>query len=134
MGGGCRRRQGAFSLLEVMIACGIFFMAIFAILSLVAGVLRGARSLRAVDVDAGLVAAQSYTNKLSEGMESGDFGNAYRDCSWDKEIIEAATNGLFQVNIVVHRRGVQNPVDKLSIFVWAPDSPQAGGFGQPRFR
>ena len=29
------RSQAAFSLLEVMIACGIFFMAIFAILALV---------------------------------------------------------------------------------------------------
>jgi len=130
-----RRSQTAFSLLEVMIACGIFFMAIFAILALVAGVLRNARALRSVDVDAGMVAAQMYkTNKLSEGFESGDFGNLCPDYSWETEITEAGTNGLFQVDILVRRRGVQNPVDKMSIYVYAPDSAQASGFGQPRFR
>jgi Tfp pilus assembly protein PilV len=132
-GRGLGRR--AFSLLEVMIACGIFFMAVFAILALVAGTLRNARSLRHVDVDAGMVAAQIYkTNKLYEGFESGDFGNIAPDYSWDTEITQAATNGLFQVDIVVHRRGVQKPVDTMSIFVYAPESPQNGGFGAPRFR
>jgi len=125
----------AFSLLEVMIACGIFFMAIFAILALVAGVLRNARSLRSVDVDAGMVAAQIYkTNKLYEGSESGDFGNAYPEYSWETEITQAATNGLFQVDILVHRRGAAKPVDSMTIFVYAPESPQNGGFGAPRFR
>jgi hypothetical protein len=125
----------AFSLLEVMIACGIFFMATFAILALVASVLRNARSLRSVDVDAGMVAAQIYkTNKLSEGFESGDFGNAYPEYSWETQITEAATNGLYQVDIVVHRRGAAKPVDTMSIFVYAPESPRGGGFGQPRFR
>jgi Tfp pilus assembly protein PilV len=133
-GANCFGRR-AFSLLEVMIACGIFFMAIFAILSLIASTLRNARSLRSVDVDAGMVAAQIYkTNKLYEGSESGDFGNAYPDYSWDTEITQAATNGLFQVDILVRRRGVQKPVDTMSIYVYAPDSPQNGGFGQPRFR
>ena len=118
-----------------MIACGIFFMAVFAILALVAGTLRNARSLRRVDVDAGMVAAQIYkTNKLYEGFESGDFGNIAPDYSWDTEITQAATNGLYQVDIVVHRRGLQQPVDTMSIFVYAPDSPQNGGFGAPRFR
>jgi hypothetical protein len=132
---GAPRSQTAFSLLEVMIACGIFFMAIFAILALVSSVLRNARILRRVDVDAGMVAAQIYkTNKLYEGFESGDFGKIAPEYSWDTEILEAATNGLFQVNITVHRRGVQNPVDTMSIFVYAPDSPKNGGFGAPRFR
>jgi Tfp pilus assembly protein PilV len=130
-----RRSQTAFSLLEVMIACGIFFMAIFAILALVSNVVRNARALRRVDVDAGMVASQIYkTNKLYEGFESGDFGNMAPEYSWDTEIVQAATNGLFQVNITVHRRGVQRPVDTMSIFVFAPDSPQNGGFGAPRFR
>ncbi|HVM51526.1 MAG TPA: hypothetical protein VMU04_26070 [Candidatus Acidoferrum sp.] len=130
-----RNRRRAFSLLEVMIACGIFFMAIFAILAMVSSVLRNARALRRVDVDAGMVAAQLYkTNKLYEGFESGDFGNLAPDYSYDTEIIQAATNGLFQVNITVHRRGLANPVDQMSIFVYAPDSPQNGGFGAPTFR
>jgi Tfp pilus assembly protein PilV len=124
----------AFSLLEVMIACGIFFMCVFAILALVSGVLRNARSLRRVEVDAGMVAAQIYkTNKLYEGMESGDFGNLYPDYSWQTEVREAATNGLFQVDIVVNRRGLQKPVDTMSIWVYAPESPSQG-FGRPTIR
>ena len=114
----------AFSLLEVMIACGIFFMAVFAILALIAGVLRNARSLRRVELDAGMVAAQiSNTNKLYEGTASGDFGKIYPDYSWETESFEVATNGLWQVDIVVRRRGLQNPVDVMSIWLYRPESP-----------
>jgi len=107
-----------------MIACGIFFMAIFAILSLVSSTLRNARILRRVDVDAGMVAAQvCNTNKLYEGTQSGDFGNLYPDYSWETYTTEVATNHLFQVDIMVRRRGLQQPVDKMSIYYFAPDSP-----------
>ena len=58
----------AFTLLEVMIACGLFFMCVFAILAMVSSVLRNARSLRRVELDAGMVAAQvCRTNKLYRG-------------------------------------------------------------------
>lgn len=129
-----RSPRGAFSLLEVMIAGGIFFMAIFAILALVSGTLRNARALRRVDVDAGMVAAQvCNTNKLYEGASSGDFGNLYPDYSWEAYTSEVATNHLFQVDIVVRRRGLQQPVDKMSIYYFAPDSPSSG-FGRPTVR
>ncbi len=124
----------AFTLLEVMIACGIFFMAVFAILALVSNTLRNARGLRKVEVDAGLVAAQVYkTNKLFEGIQSGDFGNAYPDYSWETETSVAETNGLWQVDIVIRKRGLQKPVDTMSIWVFSPDSAN-GGFGAPRLR
>ena len=91
-----RSRRSGFSLLEVMIAGGIFFMAIFAILAMVSGVLRNARSLRLIQLDAGMVAAQvCNTNKLTEGTQSGDFGNLYPGYSWEADIYEAATNGLW---------------------------------------
>jgi hypothetical protein len=124
---GSRRFRSAFSLLEVMIAGGIFFMAIFAILALIANVLRNARSLRRAELDAGMVAAQvCNTNKLYEGSQSGDFGDLYPGYSWQAETYEAATNGLFQVDIVVHRRGVPQPVDSMSIFLFRPESPKRG--------
>jgi len=136
--GGLRRRsrpQTAFSLLEVMIACGIFFMAIFAILAMVSSALRNARFLRVVDVDAGMVATQIYkTNKLYEGVESGDFGKLLPDYSWETSTAQVETNGLFQVDIVVHRRGAKDPVDTMSIWLYAPESSQGGGFGRPTFR
>jgi hypothetical protein len=116
-----------------MIASGIFFMAVFAILAMVSSVLRNARSLRRVELDAGMVAAQVVnTNKLTEGSESGDFGNLYPGYSWDTDTSLAETNGLYQVDIVVRKRGVANPVDTMSIFVYAPDSQ--AGLGRPNFR
>ena len=74
-------------------------------------------------LDAGMVAAQvSKTNKLYEGTQSGDFGNLYPDYSWETDTYEVQTNGLYQVDIVVRRRGLQQPVDSMSILVYSPDS------------
>jgi hypothetical protein len=116
----------AFTLLEVMIACGIFFIAIFAILGLVSNCLRNARALRHIEVDAGMVAAQLYkTNRLTEGVLSGDFGDTYHDYSWETVTQEAATNGLYQVDIVVRKRGLQNPVDSMSVWIYSPESASA---------
>ena len=128
-----RHSRTAFTLLEVMIASGLFFMCIFAILAMVSSVLRNARSLRRTDLDAGMVAAQvCKTNKVYEGSESGDFGNLFPDCSWETETYEAGSNGLWQVDIVVRRRGLQQPVDSMSIYVFSPGSQ--AGFGRPNIR
>lgn len=128
---GSVRLPRGFSLLEVMIAAGIFFMAIFTILALVSGTLRNARVLRRIDVDAGMVAAQLFkTNRVAEGRESGDFGDFYRDYSWEMDTYEVATNGLWQVDIIVTRRGIQQPVSTMSVWVFSPDSsalPFGGG-------
>ncbi len=78
-----RHSPAAFTLMEVMIACGVFFMCVFAILALVSNTLRNARVLRATKVDPGMIAAQlSLTNRLFEGSESGDFGDLYPGCNW----------------------------------------------------
>ena len=126
------RRSGlAFTLLEVMIATGIFFMATFAILALVAGTLRNARNLQRGDVDAGMAAAQIVqllkTNKQAEITGSGDFGDAYRDFSYEFQSEEVQTNGLLRVDIIVNRRGAQKPVDTLSIWLYAPDAKSGYG-------
>ena len=111
-----------------MIASGIFFMTIFAILAMVSSVLRNARSLRRVDLDAGMVAAQvCNTNKLYEGTESGDFGKLYPDYSWDTDTYETETNNLWKVDIVVRRRGAPKPVDQMSLYLYRPDSPPGRG-------
>jgi len=124
-------RVAAFSLLEVMIACGILFMAVFIILALVSSTLRNARSLRRMEVDAGMVAAQMFkTNRIYEGKDSGDFGETYQGYSWDTEAFEVETNGLWQVDIRVLRRGNPDPVDRASIFIFSPESssgPARGG-------
>ena len=104
-----RRRPGAeipgraFTLLEVMVAIGIFCVAIFAILEVVTQNLRMARSLQHQQVDAGALAAElSLTNRLEEGSEQGDFGKMYPGCRWSREITEVASNGFFQVDFTVH--------------------------------
>src|SRR6185503_19703047 len=86
------RSRRAFTLLEVMIALGIFFMCTFAILALVSNTLRNARSLRRPQVDAGM-AASIYvnTNRFSEGSMSGDFGDVLDDYTWDAETYQFAT-------------------------------------------
>jgi Tfp pilus assembly protein PilV len=126
----------AFSLIEVMIACGIFFMATFAILALVSTTLRNARALQRGDVDAGMAAAQIYqtlrTNRQTEVTGSGNFGEAYPDYSFEFASQQYASNGLLQVDIVVNRRGMRKPVDVMTIWVFNPDAKS--GFGGPIFR
>ncbi|HLH56900.1 MAG TPA: hypothetical protein VKY92_25170 [Verrucomicrobiae bacterium] len=126
----------AFTLIEVMIACGIFFMATFAILGLVTTTLRNARALQRGDVDAGMAAAQIYqtlkTNRVAELSGSGDFGESYPDYKYQYQGQQYQSNGLLQVDIVVTRRGLNKPVDTLTIWVYNPDAKS--GLGQPMFR
>lgn len=97
-------RQGAFSLLEVMIAMGIFFVAIFGILALVSQNLVAARRLQRNEPDITVLAAQlSLTNRLEEGFDSGDFGDMYPNCLWSRTITEVSSNGLFRVDFTLHQ-------------------------------
>ena len=120
----------AFTLLEVMIAMGLFFMAVFSILGLISNGLRNARALQQTTVDAGMLAAElSLTNKLTEGIESGDFGDLYPDYKWTQEIIEVGTNGLFEVKFVImHNAAVRLVESPMSILLFRPESV-AGGVG-----
>jgi len=130
-----RAPRSGFTLLEVMIACGIFFMATFAILALVSTTLRNARILQRRTVDAGMAAAQVYetlkTNRVEQGTLSGDFGDTYPgyswDATWDLDWDAGVTNGLLKVDIVVNQRGNRDPVDNLTIRVFAPNAQSGYG-------
>jgi type II secretory pathway pseudopilin PulG len=127
-----QRRRVAFTLLEVMIATGIFFMAMFAVLGLVSGTLHNARALQRIDVDAGMLAAElSLTNRLTEESVSGDFGDLYPGYSWQRDNYlwpVMPTNGLFQVDFTVSRRVGNHPVEtRMSILLFRPDSQIGGG-------
>jgi general secretion pathway protein I len=118
------RRRSAFTLIEVMIALGIFFMAMFAILGLVSNSLRNARALQRKTVGCGMVAAElSLTNKLTEGLETGDFGDMYPDFNWTRDIYEVETNRLFQMDMIVQRRSGGAVESKMSILLFRPESP-----------
>jgi len=137
-----QRRDSAcgFSLVEVMVALAIFFMAVFTILGLLSTVLSNARALQnRKPADAGMVAAYllSVTNQLTEGLQSGtfedlgDFGGNYRDYEWTFDALEIETNGLWQVDCIVQRRPGGQLESKLSFFVFSPQSrgSLSGGMG-----
>jgi Tfp pilus assembly protein PilV len=124
------RETRAFSLLEVMIAIGIFFMAVFAILGLVSGSLANARHLKRPMVDAGVLAGElSLTNQLVEGLTSGNLseflGKAYQGYTWTYAVTEIQSNKLFQVDFIVQdTKSYEKPVvSKMSVLLFRPQSP-----------
>jgi Tfp pilus assembly protein PilV len=129
----CRSDLGhadAFTLLEVMIALAIFFMAVFVILQSTSQSLGAARGLQMRAPDAiSLIAELSLTNKLEEGIMDGDFGDLYPGATWTRETYQVATNGLFQVDFTLHWSNGKRPVEsRSSILMWRPDS-QVSPFG-----
>jgi Tfp pilus assembly protein PilV len=129
------RPRSAFTLVEVMIAMGIFFMAVFAILALVTTNLRNARNLLKQRVDASMLISQlSLTNQLTAGSDSGDFGELYPGYRWTSDITEI-TNGLFQVEYLVTGPPIpgSDPAQThMSVLLWRPNSPSSLTPGLPR--
>jgi Tfp pilus assembly protein PilV len=126
------RGQKAFSLLECMIAIAAFFIAVGAILALVSQSLQNARLLERPMVDAGMLASElSLTNKLAEGTESGDFGDAYPGSTWTATTTEVLSNKLFEVDYTVQPAGSAR-TEKMSVLFYRPQSNAGtldGGIG-----
>jgi hypothetical protein len=113
----------AFSLLEVMIAIGIFFGAVFVILALVSNTLANARRLQRPMVDASMIASElSLTNQLVEGNYSGDFGELYPGYTWNSVITEERTNKLFRVDYVVQNADNKAVVSQMTLLLFRPQS------------
>ena len=125
------RRAGAFTLLEVMIASGILFTCLFAILAVLSGALRNARALQHRTVDPGMRAAELVlTNRMTEGTDSGDFGDLYPDYRWHQEAYSVGSNGLWQVDLTVTKRyGERAEESRMSILLYSPDSQAGSAFG-----
>ncbi len=122
--------RSAFTLLEVIIACAIFFMVAFAILGVVTQGLAAARAMQIKEPDAGVVAAMISTNKqMIEGTLSGDFDDFFPDLypgyTWQADMFEISSNSLFQVDITVfsdnRKRGPSE--SKMSLLMFVPGSP-----------
>ncbi len=127
--GGNVDHDEAFSLVEVMIAMALFFMATFAILSLTSQSLSAAARLQRQHVDIGGLAAElCLTNRLEEGSDSGDFGDIYPGVTWTRDIREVSSNGLYRVDFFVtapppnRRSRGPSTVETLSILVYRPTS------------
>jgi Tfp pilus assembly protein PilV len=126
-------RNAAFTLIEVMLAAGIFFMCLFAILAVVANCLRNARALQRQTVDIGSVAGQIYyqlsnTNKVNAGPIDVDLRDTFPEYTCAAEVFEVASNGLCQVDISMRRHGSQEDA-RLSVFMYLPQF-QESGFGK----
>ena len=122
-----RARHGAFTLMEVMIATAIFFMAMFTILGVLSASLHAASILRSSGPTAGMVAAQlasiAATNKFEEGTDSGNFNDIpiYEGYRWVTQTTEAATNGLWRVDIeVINPSG--RPDSYLTVLFYSANS------------
>jgi prepilin-type N-terminal cleavage/methylation domain-containing protein len=124
-------RRSAFTLLEVMIAIAMLFIAGFAILDLVSQNLRAARMLQQSGVSAAPLAAElTLTNKLEEGTAAGDFGERYPGYTWTRDLYIVGTNGLWQADFFVFGPDDRRtPVSQMSILLFNGGS--AAGLGQP---
>src|SRR5262249_17928349 len=121
----------AFSLIEVMIAMGIFFMAIFSILALVSTNLKNAKLLQQSQMDPGMVLGElTLTNRFFEGEDSGDFGELYPGYQWTRKVTQVMSNGMFQVDVAIYKpHGPASAESHMSVLFFRPDSPPGAGFG-----
>jgi prepilin-type N-terminal cleavage/methylation domain-containing protein len=130
----------AFTLLEVMIAIAIFFVASFAILGLISTSLQNVRRLQRPSVDASPVLARyAATNSLIEGTYQGSLGDpdllgkGYRDYNWVANIVEVASNHLYSVECVIRSaNGRPDIISDMTTVLYRPQSPPGtldGGIG-----
>ena len=122
--------NSAFTLMEVMIAIGVFCIGVFAILGLVSSVLHGARLFDKPMVDSSVVANQpASTNSLVDLQTySGDLseflGDTYKGYDYVYGINEVNSNHLYEVDITVTGDAPGKPaLSKMSILLYRPLSP-----------
>lgn len=129
-------RAGAFTLVEVLIAIGVFFIVAFAVLEIVVTGLGAARALQVRHADISMLAAElSATNNiLEEGVETGDFGEFYPHARWERTVTEVGSNGLFRVDFIVLEKAGRHEIgSEMSILLYRPGSPKgrmSGGTGR----
>jgi Tfp pilus assembly protein PilV len=121
--------SSAFTLMEVMVAVTIFFMAMFALLGVMSAGVHAAAILRNSGPTAGMIAAAMTTsNQLEPGSLSGTFSEIgiYQSYHWVSDCRIVTTNGLFALDfVVVDPNGVQ--VSSLSTLLYRPDSKMGMG-------
>tara|TARA_B100001250_G_C19525020_1_gene667684 strand:- start:213 stop:686 length:474 start_codon:yes stop_codon:yes gene_type:complete len=130
----------AFTLAEVLIAVGIFVVAIFAILQLVGQGLELVRVMQQQRPDMGALAAKTLVELpepdgtlatgLTEPLDEDFGGNGggeftlYPDARWQRDIMSLdATNGLYQAAITIEEQvgGGENTEYQLRFLMFRPD-------------
>ena len=130
-----RKSRRAFTLLEVMIAVGILFMCLFAVLALTANSLASARKLQQhKDLDAGTFESMFYTqlantNQIDEGPAELDLGDEFANYPHTVDLEPYNTNGLWDVEY-----DVANPQKKAEVhghfLVFNPNLRRGGGISR----
>lgn len=124
----------AFTLIEVMVATTIFFMAMFAILGVLSAGVHAATLLRNEGPTAGMVAGYFVvSNRIDEGSLSGEFDDAAnKGYKWVSNA-EEITNGLYKMDFVVFDpHGVQCSMLK-DVYFYKPGSGSGTHMGlQPQ--
>ena len=139
-------KHGGFSLVEVTVAMGIFFMCMYSLIVLTMENLKNARELKFIEPDVGWVGAElSLLTVVEEGPVdgSGDFGDHYPEWSWQGEVVyypvleefagigeDIQSEGLYQVNIVVNGPG--DSLHTHSVLMYR--GPEEGSNGVSRSR
>jgi len=134
---GCRSL--AFSLLEVMVAIAIFFIASCAILDLISSSLNNVRRLQRPSVDAGPVLAfWMATNSWKEDHYHGSLGDEnmlgkdYRGYNWDLDIVEIKSNHLYEADcFITVANGKRELISHMSTVAYKPQSPKGSLDGGP---
>jgi hypothetical protein len=120
----------AFTLLEVMIAVGVLFMCLFAILALLANSLTSARKLQQHQtIDTSTVAGLLYvqltnTNQVSEGSLDLNIDEMYPGCKFEGDLTQIGTNGLCQIDFLVQHN--QHLEVQSHFLIYLPNLKQGG--------
>ena len=134
-----RLARRAFTLLEVMVACAIFFMVAFAILELVTRALVGVRALQKREPDPGIILAMFSTNKAWEPMQiSGNYEDIapgmYPGFSWElfADRHMETNDHLYDVKVMSYGegRGGRGPATASTLF-FSPNSKPGTGLKAP---
>jgi Tfp pilus assembly protein PilV len=114
----------AFTLIEVMVAVTIFFMAMFAILGVLSSGIHAATMLRGSGPTAGMAAGFfSVSNTIEEGNYSDDFSDiaGYEGYHWVAES-QQITNGLFKMDFVVFDPNGQESSTLKDVYFYKSDT------------
>jgi Tfp pilus assembly protein PilV len=120
------QRSTGFTLLEVIIACTIFFLVAFSVLQVVTTGLVAARKLQQREPNFEfLISPHAMTNILVDGSASGDFEDMapglYRDYSWEWMITEVETNFFRGDYVIYYNKGASSK--QLTTYFFKPASP-----------
>jgi len=144
----CRMQngEGGFTLLEVIVACAIFFMAAFAILGVVTQGLAAARAMQVKEPDIGMAIVASgicLSNTLRSGSYQGDFEDLFPDMykgySWMIDLHLVGSNGLWGADVALiknaGKKGVGEQTTRILLHANQADpteQPEASIFNIPR--